>query len=128
MKVFVYGTLMSGLQREEALFNSQFLGTGYINGNLYDLGNYPGLKDGHSKIFGELYEINLPTLDYLDQIEGYFADQPEKSLYIRRAITVNKETDQESYMAETYFYNLPIDESTRIVTGDYRTFVNQNGY
>jgi len=125
MKVFVYGTLMSGLQREEALFNSQFLGTGHIDGNLYDLGNYPGLKDGHSKIFGELYEINLPTLEYLDQIEGYFVDQPEKSLYIRRAITVKKETDKESYIAETYFYNLPIDESTRIVTGDYRAFINQ---
>ena len=92
MKVFVYGTLMSGLKREEALFDSHFLGSGYIYGNLYDLGNYPGLKDGHSKVFGELYEINLSTLEYLDQIEGYFVDQPENSLYIRRAITVNKET------------------------------------
>jgi hypothetical protein len=44
------------------------------------------------------------------------------------SISVNKETDQESHIAETYFYNLPIDESTRIVTGDYRAFINQNSY
>lgn len=128
MKVFVYGTLMSGLQREEALFDCHFLGPGYIDGNLYDLGNYPGLKDSHSKVFGELYEINLPTLEYLDQIEGYFADQPEKSLYIRRAKSVTRETSNESCIAETYFYNLPVDESSRIVTGDYRAFINQNSY
>jgi len=124
MIIFVYGTLMSGLQREEALFNSSFLGTGYINGSLYDLGSYPGLRQGSSKVFGELYEIDFSTLDILDQIEGFFVAQPEKSLYIRQAITATKTFNAESCIAETYFYNLPVDESYKIITGDYRDYIS----
>ena len=30
-----------------------------------------------------------------------------------------------SCIAETYFYNLPIDESNKIITGDYRAFLGQ---
>ena len=123
MKVFVYGTLMGGLQREEALSNSLFLGFGYINGTLYNLGNYPGLKDGNDKVFGELYEISLPTLNYLDQIEGYFTEQPENSLYIRKSTIIYSDPTAETCIAETYFYNLPVVESNRIVTGDYRAFL-----
>ena len=125
MKVFVYGTLMSGLQREEALSNCSFLGSGYIDGNLYNLGNYPGLKDGYDKVYGELYEITLPTLEYLDQIEGYYENQPENSLYIRKNITVYLDSTPGCYTAETYFYNLPIDESLKIISGDYRAFLDQ---
>jgi len=124
MIIFVYGTLMSGLQREEALFNSAFLGTGYINGSLYDLGSYPGLKHGSGKVFGELYEIDLLTLDYLDQIEGFFVAQPETSLYIRQAITATKALNSECCIAETYFYNMSVDESHKIITGDYRDYIS----
>lgn len=124
MKVFVYGTLMSGLQREDALSNCPFLGFGYINGTLYNLKNYPGLKEGNDKVYGELYEITLPTLEYLDQIEGYHATQPVNSLYIRKTITVSLNSKSGSCIAETYFYNLPIDESNRIDSGDYRAFLD----
>jgi len=125
MKIFVYGTLMSGLQREEVLFDSQFIGTGNIEGSLYNLGNYPGLKNGHDKVFGEIYEINSSTLECLNHIEGYRADQPEQSLYIRKKVAVYLDTKAGNYIAETYFYNLPVNESSRIMTGDYRAFLDQ---
>lgn len=123
MKIFVYGTLMSGLEREKALFGSKFLGSGYIIGSLYNLGQYPGLKQGHDKVFGEVYEINSETLENLDQIDGYCADQAENSLYIRKNISVSLGTG--SCNAETYIYNLPVNESSRIVTGDYHDFISQ---
>jgi len=126
MKIFVYGTLMRGLQREAALFDSQFIGTGYIEGSLYNLGSYPGLKPGSNNVFGEVYEINTATLKCLDQIEGYRPDQPEQSLYIRKKVTVCMDTQAGSHIVETYFYHLSIAEPDRIITGDYRAFLDQS--
>jgi len=124
MKIFVYGTLMQGMPREDALSSSKFLGTGYIDGSLYDLGHYPALKQGGRRVFGELYNITRSTLDTLDQIEGFLEDQPEKSLYLRRNTTVYMDSNTGSYLAETYFYNLSINESEKVITGDYRAYLN----
>jgi len=48
-KNFVYGTLLKGLKRDRVLSQSVFLGCGMIKGELYDLGCFPGLKEGAGK-------------------------------------------------------------------------------
>lgn len=71
--VFVYGTLMKGRRNHEAfLKNSRFIGKGVLEGYaLYDLGSYPGIKENSDgKVKGELYEIDIVTLERLNCLEG----------------------------------------------------------
>ena len=76
MKVFVYGTLMSGdynhsLMKEdscvflkEAITKREFI--------LYDLGGFPGMvKGGNDSIIGELYEACSATIRRMDILEGH---------------------------------------------------------
>lgn len=125
MNIFVYGTLLKGLQRERALSRSQFIGPAWTQGELYDLGSYPGLTEGDSKIFGELYSVDQPTLNYLNRMEGYDSDYPENSLYIRKKITASLVTTGETLEAESYFYNRPVVSSNRITHGDYRIYLEE---
>ena len=121
MNIFVYGTLMTGLQRQRALSRSHFLGNGSIAGELYDLGRFPALIKGSSKVFGELYDISELTLSHLDQIESYDSENPEGSLYIRREVEFYLNPDAEPVTAESYFYNRSLEgRSTKISNGDYR--------
>ncbi|MGO1296929.1 MAG: gamma-glutamylcyclotransferase family protein [Vibrio sp.] len=70
--VFVYGTLRHGEVHHEYLANSQCLGTFDTKPEytLYDLGDYPGLVEGHKTIAGEVYVIDDATLAQLDILEN----------------------------------------------------------
>lgn len=76
--LFVYGTLKRGHQLKEGnnlLKGSNFIGFGKINGNLFNLGAYPGLiisKSDDSWVFGEVFELRNPakTFRIIDQYEG----------------------------------------------------------
>ena len=125
MKMFVYGTLLKGLQRERALARSEFIGRAYIKGELYDLGRFPALKEGEGKVFGELYEIDERTLFCLDQIESYDPDNQQGSLYLRQNIAATLLHNQATVVTETYLYNRSVEgRSTRIISGDYRDYLN----
>jgi len=129
MKVFVYGTLLKGLQRERALSRSEFIGSAYIKGELYDLGRFPALKEGEEKVYGELYEINEQTLFRLDQIEAYDPDNHQDSLYLRIKTQVSLIHGEETIDAETYFYNRSVEgRSTKITSGDYRKYLDSQGF
>lgn len=69
--VFVYGTLRRGEAHHEYLANCQCLGTFDTKPEytLYDLGEYPGLVEGHNTIAGEVYVIEDATLAQLDILE-----------------------------------------------------------
>lgn len=123
MRVFVYGTLLSGLCRATALKDATFLGAASTEGRLYNLGDYPGMLPGRGMVHGEVYELDARTLDRLDGIEDYYPDCPESSLYLRRPVQVSLLADGRSMLAETYLYNAPIPESQRIAHGDYRRFL-----
>lgn len=80
MKVFVYGTLMQGLQNYSHLQGAKFLGKATIRGfGLYCVSShYPGvvpMMDGFVR--GEVYEVKKAGLKRLDTLEG------EGSLYSR---------------------------------------------
>lgn len=119
-QVFVYGTLLRGMSRANAMANSMFLGHAETRGDLYDLGHYPGLVDGVGLVLGELHEVDARTLAKLDVIEGYDPDIPEQSLYRRETRVVTCLNDGRATEAEVYLYNEEVAASPRLCHGDYR--------
>lgn len=98
-----------------------YVGRGAIRAALFDLGLYPAAvpaPDGH--VWGEVYEIGDPeaVLEALDAIEGYRADDPDRSLYLRQQTDVLL-PDGTVAAAWVYFYNAPLGRAPRIVSGDY---------
>ncbi|HHS83578.1 MAG TPA: gamma-glutamylcyclotransferase [Gammaproteobacteria bacterium] len=120
MMIFVYGTLLKGMSREPVLERCRYHGPAMIEGELYDLGAYPGVLPGDGNVIGELYEVDDATLHTLDRIEGYEPAHPEASLYLRETVTARRFSDGESVEARSYIYNHPIDPARRIRHGDYR--------
>jgi gamma-glutamylcyclotransferase (GGCT)/AIG2-like uncharacterized protein YtfP len=121
---FFYGTLMAGFDRRRraGIDNKMvYRGRGYITGALFDLGIYPAaIPSSDGRIWGEAYEFTdvEPVLAALDDIEGYSHSDPDRSLYLRRKVSVTLE-DGRAVDAWVYFYNAPLGAAPRIDSGDY---------
>jgi gamma-glutamylcyclotransferase (GGCT)/AIG2-like uncharacterized protein YtfP len=131
--VFFYGTLMTpfnrpGRQRVDSKMS--FTGRGHISAALFDLGIYPAAVPAHdgSVVWGEVYEMHdaAAVLEALDEIEGYRAAEPERSLYTRILSDVTLE-DGRRVRAWAYFYNAPLGRAQRIESGDYLEHLNVKG-
>lgn len=120
MRVFVYGTLLRGLERNDALGASRYLGPALIHATLYDLGSYPGIKRGSTPVAGEIYEVDASTLGRLDAIEDYYPTDPAASLYLRKTVQARCLEDGSDVDVFAYFYAPPIEGCTLIAHGDYR--------
>ncbi|MDH5561256.1 MAG: gamma-glutamylcyclotransferase [Deltaproteobacteria bacterium] len=104
--LFVYGSLCRGLSRNGLLSTAEYLGLALCEGELIDLGHYPGLIQGQGKVLGEIYRVDIPsTFDLLDQVEGYYPADPQKSLYIRKQISAQSLSTGEKLKVWTYFYH-----------------------
>jgi len=123
-RVFFYGTLMAGFdRRRRAGMDGQltFVGRGSIRASLFDLGLYPAaVPSPDGCVWGELYDVrdSAAVLSALDDIEGYRADDPDRSLYIRSEVAVTL-PDGAQYPAWVYFYNAPLGRADQIASGDY---------
>jgi len=126
--IFFYGTLMAGFdRRRRAGIDDKlaYVGRAHIRGQLYDLGLYPvAVPAPEGQVWGEVYRTDAPAevLLALDDIEGYRADDPDKSLYARQRTPVvlpNGHSDE----AWVYFYNAPIGRAPLIPSGDYLAHV-----
>jgi gamma-glutamylcyclotransferase (GGCT)/AIG2-like uncharacterized protein YtfP len=122
--VFFYGTLMSGFHRPGGNRLERVLtpvGRGWIPATLFDLGIYPAaIPAFDSRVWGEVHQM-LDTdsvLSILDEIEGYSAAEPDKSLYTREEVPVTID-DGGIVLAWVYFYNAPLGRAERIDSGDY---------
>jgi gamma-glutamylcyclotransferase (GGCT)/AIG2-like uncharacterized protein YtfP len=82
VRVFVYGTLKDGFGNHEYFLAGnpgvEYLGRCYITGDyrMYTNGAFPMVTKGDDSsrsahIVGEVYEIDEPTLDALDGLEGH---------------------------------------------------------
>lgn len=77
MQVFVYGTLKRGNEvRGHILNGSTFVGHGFVPGwHVFNVGPFPttGPTAGEDAewVRGEVYDVDEPTLETLDHIEGY---------------------------------------------------------
>lgn len=126
--IFVYGTLREAFghpMHKLLAHHSLPLGEGSALGELYDLGDYPGIlirTGSDRRTHGELYEIN--TVDEvelwtaLDDYEGCGSGDPEPHLYSRRLIPVTL-NDGRAYEAWTYaLRQLPVTAKL-VPSGDY---------
>lgn len=109
--VFVYGSLLDGMFNHEVLSVSRLKGLALMEGaRMYDLGAFPGVKlvpteenrEGPPRalrellglppkedveetdvIVGEVYEVSASTLERLDRLESFHANNPKGSFYVR---------------------------------------------
>jgi len=123
--IFVYGTLRRGYSRNVALqsVGAEYLGRGTIQGDLFDLEDFPGARStakASSCIAGEIYRLPDPSqaLSVLDEIEGLRPAAPELSLFRREMNTVTLENGQET-TAWVYWLNHSTGPRRRIPSGDY---------
>ncbi|HXG36580.1 MAG TPA: gamma-glutamylcyclotransferase family protein [Dehalococcoidia bacterium] len=128
-RLFVYGTLMNGMEANVILASkgARYVGSGVIQGRLYDLGEYPAAvksDDPNEVVVGELYELpDLAALRGLDAYEEFEPDQPDGSVFIREEVTVRMPEERgREVRAWAYFYNpaLQVRGARRISSGDYR--------
>ncbi len=122
--IFVYGTLLQGMPLFYALKEAVKLDHGYLrNAELFDLGDYPGLKAGVGNVIGEIYQIDQAILKSLDQIEGYNPVEPTLSLFLRHLVEIQGLSGKK-YQAFTYYYAEPV-KAGRIDGGDYRRYLSE---
>ena len=131
--LFVYGTLRRGggapfskLLSEQA----DLVGLGAFQGKLYDLGEYPGVVPSSNladAVIGEIYALYNPgfVLAALDAYEDYVPDQPDRSLYLRRLVSISA-GENKTLQAWLYLYNGPITGCKQITTGDYLHYLNSS--
>ncbi|HEK21010.1 gamma-glutamylcyclotransferase family protein [Mucilaginibacter sp.] len=128
--LFVYGTLLQA-DNEFARYLRQkctFVSTGVIHGQLYDLGEYPGLiitSDANQLVHGNIYEMthSEEVLKRLDFYEGVGTDEEQPNLYRREMHTVT--IDNDTLEAWIYIYNRSIDNAIAIPGGNYLEYVNK---
>jgi len=130
--IFVYGTLLQGIQSNVAQYfhtNASFIGEGLMEGELYDLGMYPGAvytSESDSKVYGHIFQLKNPTtvLQVLDQYEGCPPDRPQPTEYIRKLVPIFLKNEKKECWV--YVYNLPTDKKEKITSGNYLTFIKNN--
>ena len=128
--LFVYGTLLRQSQSPMSSMlstKSRFVGNGYVNGKLYDIGEYPGAiltnKD-NEKIQGEVFNLKNPaaTLRELDFYEECSDKSPWPHEFKRIKATVTLDSGKR-VTAWIYEFNLPTDSYSRIESGDYMSYL-----
>jgi pyruvate carboxylase len=105
---------------------ARLIGEGTIRGRLFDLGEYPGaIADSKrfSTVRGEVHELLAPaeTLAVLDDVEGYDAKRPERSLFIRKTVEVKLDGGR-AVEAWVYFYARALGEALEIPDGDFARY------
>lgn len=119
--VFVYGTLRSGFIDNEATLafrtGARFVSDGWAAGAMYSTGWYPALVEGREgRVHGEIWQIEAPGLmDALDDYEGLSGPDPREYDRVRRRIA----TPRGAVEAWVYVFLRPVDESRRILSGDW---------
>lgn len=131
--IFVYGTLkkeMLGKVMPEIKPYVRFSNRGYVNGKLYDLGEFPGAKPSKSadkKVYGQLLNIKPgfeeKVLKELDEYEEFYPLAKVNSLFKRQRVKVFT-NDANVVDAWIYWYNKPVEEINEIGSGIYKKVDN----
>ena len=124
--LFSYGTLQPEMAPGEiasAVKTLRRVGDGFVQGTLYDLGDYPGaVLDQHSnrKIEGTVFRISdsVAVLPQLDAYEEFDPMLPERSLFVRVKWPVQLE-DGRTIDCWVYRYNGETDSLKIFQTGKF---------
>ena len=126
--IFVYGTLMTGFQNPNALYlhqNSLFISNGFLKGEMYDIGHYPGvILRGDTIVHGEIFQLKDETiLHKLDFYEGCTDDFEKPYEYVRQLVEVNNSGG--AITCWIYVYNWRVKALNKIETGDYKSHISR---
>jgi len=90
----------------------------FDRGQLYDLGEFPGMVHGEGTIVGELYDVlDCSVLASLDDYEGFAPATPTKSDYMRQIVRLE---DQDSPVdCWIYVYNKRVSDQPLVSHGDW---------
>ncbi len=124
--LFTYGTLQPGHAPAEivqAVDKLRPVGKGFVNGLLYDLGDYPGAVlnlESKRRIFGTVFELaeDAGLLSQLDEYEGFDPITPQQSLFIRELHPVKMATG-EKLNCWVYIYNRKPEHARLVQSGIY---------
>ena len=113
-KVFVYGTLLTGERNARWAMKARRQ-KAWALGTIYDTGfGYPAfVRQGRTRIIGELLTVNEQGFRSIDQLEGY------PLLYRREQIQVNL-VGGGRVLAWVYIMNRLPEKATVIEGGDWR--------
>jgi gamma-glutamylcyclotransferase (GGCT)/AIG2-like uncharacterized protein YtfP len=119
--IALYGSLLPGLGAADELGVShalRFVGPCRIRGTLYDLGDYPGLRESSGTVIGELFEItDRSVLSQIDAFEEYREGAPGESVYRRELVDLIEPASTRAWL---YIYNDEASPSRRVSHGDWR--------
>ncbi|MEW6661385.1 MAG: gamma-glutamylcyclotransferase family protein [Bacillota bacterium] len=113
--VFVYGTLMHGRSNHHYLKKAKFLGQAVARGiALYAVTPfYPGaVVDPDKMVMGEVYEVDNPTMEKLDELED------NGTLYRRELLPVVLKNNGEVIKAWVYLWLQELPEGKKICFND----------
>lgn len=124
--LFVYGTLRragGGPARRLLEEGATFVGAARVPGRLYDLGDFPGMREPASpedRVVGEVYELSAPDelLPRLDAYEGCAPADPPPHPF-RRSVRLAELEEGTRLPAWVYLYRPSVREARRIPSGDY---------
>lgn len=125
--LFLYGSLQARTGHDQvdriiARF-TRVMYQGYVHGQLYDLGRYPGLlasDDSQQRVFGRVVSLSRAAfnLPLLDKFEDYRDKDQQGSEYLRRRVQVfcphNRQLE-----AWCYLYNRPVQPESLIRSGSW---------
>ena len=127
--LFVYGTLMSGMNNSFAKKLTQSascLGQAFAHGLLFDYRQeYPCAVASiirSDKIQGEIYQMTEADtlLSDLDIYEDCRCKEPDRSLFIHCVVPVVSARNKKEIQAWMYFWNDSLDSLKEIPHGNYR--------
>lgn len=99
-------------------------GEACARGRLHAVAWYPGLvlDEAAGEVRGELWRLEDPSvLARLDAYEGCGEHDPPPHEFQRVRATVRRVADAEAVDAWIYAYTRPVDEATRVISGDWRS-------
>ena len=116
---------MKQMGLSEYMKDAIYQGPAFIYADLYFLGQFPGVRPGKNKVFGELYEINNKSIPDIDKVEEYYPNDKKKSVYLRKELDVYNFADGKETKASVYWYNREPKNNPQIIHGDYRRFIEE---
>ena len=131
--VFVYGSLLTGLQNYPILVNAHAenpisMRPATLKGyKLLNLGYFPGMIKGEADdiVKGEFYP-NIKIIGHLDRLEGYLKNNPSNSFYNRILTDVTLNNGEQ---VKAYVYVLNHDPQnvgfSTIEGGDWRSVASR---
>jgi gamma-glutamylcyclotransferase (GGCT)/AIG2-like uncharacterized protein YtfP len=117
--VALYGSLMREFDEQDIIGvrdKLEYVGECTLAGELYSLGEWPGMVSGDGHVLAELFKVkDESAFAALDKAEHFVPAEPTGCKYLRRSVHLVKP----SIDAWTYIYNWPLTDEPHIPGGSW---------